>query len=128
MEQLSEERLIELASLGERLQATQLGAALQGWTISEKIDADEALKDLEQHPGYKALVRLLDEARESALVTLIHAPRTTDNAAALQKQIGLVKGLEAFKVAIPTIREKARDARIEREAAVKAADAEMEQK
>lgn len=123
----TEEQLAELASLGERLQATQLGAVLAGWSVGELIDAGEAVADLEEHPGFKVLTRLLREARESAMVSLIHAPRATENAAALQKQLGLVKGLDALTFAVPTICEKAEKAKQIRQTAAEAADAERQE-
>lgn len=115
-----------LSSLAERVGSTQLGGVLNEWSIAELIDAGQAIEDLETHPGFKVLLRVLDESEKFALVSLIHAPHATENVAALQKQLGIVKGLQTVRVALPTIREKAAEAQAERNAAAERADAERQ--
>lgn len=116
----------QFARIAQSVGSTQLGAVLAEWSVEDRVRAGEALEGLEEHPGYQAIVRLLKESYELALVQLIHAPHATDNAAALQKQLGIVKGLGFLDSAIPTIREAAESARAERDAAAEAADAERQ--
>ena len=105
----------------------QLDALLRERTIAERIAAGKAVEGVEGHPGIKAVLEVLSEAREYALRTLIHAPRTTENVAAVQKQLGVVQGLEAVLEVIPAIRRAAENAQSERDAAVEAADAERQE-
>lgn len=104
----------------------QLEALLSDHTPGELIDMGAAIEGIEEHEGVRVILDVLARSRENALRTLIHAPHATENAAALQKQLGVVKGLDALMETIPTIRKLAEAAQQIRDAAAETADAERE--
>jgi hypothetical protein len=105
----------------------QLERLLADRSPGEIIDMAGALEGIEEHAGFKVILDVLEQSREFALRTLIHAPHATENAAALQKQLGIVKGLEGPLEVVPTIRRLAETAREIRARAAEAADAERQE-
>jgi hypothetical protein len=104
----------------------QIAAAIREWSIAELIDAGEAIKGIEDNPGFQVLARVFGICRESALNTLVDHP-ASENVGNINKQLGRAEGLGALPDVLATVREKAKLARAARQAAVERADAERQE-
>jgi hypothetical protein len=104
----------------------QIASPLREWSVQDLIEAGEALEGIEDHPAFQVIDRVLKECHAVVVSTLVVAP-ASENVGALNKQLGLAYGLEAFPDVIATVREKAEIARAARQAAVERADAERQE-
>lgn len=82
---------------------------LDVWDPAAAANAAEALREIEDHPGLRAIFEAVD-ARKVELTSRLLTSPPSENAADKERQIGVIAGLEQFPLIVAGIIDNGRKA------------------
>lgn len=103
--------------------STEIAAELAQWSPEERVDAGEAIKELEQMPGFEIYRSLSEGVRKRKLNALLTSSKPRE-ASEYARDLGEINGLSIVDAITETVKAKARDADKELEQRLAGAAAE----